>query len=102
MGFSGAEVWAPHLDRAGESVRSVRRVSRERGLRLSAHAVSYDLNRLSHNREVREVSRRQVLESLATATGLEPGVVAVHPGHPGSRPPTACGRRLFDALYARL
>lgn len=80
-GFGGAEVWAQHLDRTGESVKSVRRVTRELGLRLSAHAVSYDLNPLSHNREVRLVSRRQVLESLATAAGLEANVVVVHPGH---------------------
>ncbi|MEX2535105.1 MAG: sugar phosphate isomerase/epimerase family protein [Trueperaceae bacterium] len=80
-GFRGAEVWAQHLQRSSESARDVRRRADELGLELTTHAVSYDLNPLSQNVEVREVSRRQILQSLLDAATMRARVVIVHPGH---------------------
>lgn len=79
-GFGAAEVWAQHLWEAEQSPHAAGRRARELGLRLSLHAPSYDLNPLSSNPEVRDVSRRQVLASLETAEQLGAGIVAVHPG----------------------
>jgi sugar phosphate isomerase/epimerase len=80
-GFRGAEVWAQHLRRSNESAAAVRRRADELGLELTAHAVSYDLNPLSQNPEIREVSRRQILESLIDAATMRARVTIVHPGH---------------------
>lgn len=83
-GFSGAEVWAQHLHRSGETPEAVRRQADELGLELTAHAVSYDLNPLSQNPEIREVSRRQVMQSLTDAAVMRAKVVTVHPGQQSS------------------
>jgi sugar phosphate isomerase/epimerase len=79
-GFQGAEVWAQHLQRSGETAKAVRRRADELGLRLTVHAVSYDLNPLSQNPEIREVSRRQVMQSLIDGATMRAEVMVVHPG----------------------
>ena len=79
-GFQASEVWAQHLWESQVSPETVRDRAQELGLRLSLHAPSYDLNPLSINPEVRSVSKRQVLESLTTATRMGANIVVVHPG----------------------
>jgi sugar phosphate isomerase/epimerase len=79
-GFQAAEVWAQHLWENDTKPEVVAARARELGMRLSLHAPSYDLNPLSSNPEVRAVSRRQVLESLETATRMGARIVVVHPG----------------------
>jgi sugar phosphate isomerase/epimerase len=79
-GFRGAEVWAQHLDRSGERAGPIDAHARSLGLRLTLHAVSYDVNPLSQNREIRDLSRRQVLDSLALGAELGADVVVIHPG----------------------
>jgi sugar phosphate isomerase/epimerase len=79
-GFRGVEVWAQHLHRSGTSAASVKRRATELGLRLTAHAVSYDLNPVSQNPDIAAVSRRQVKQSLLDAAVMEAEVVVVHPG----------------------
>ncbi len=59
---------------------AVRRQADELGLELTAHAVSYDLNPLSQNPEIREVSRKQVMQSFIEAAAMGAKVVTVHPG----------------------
>ncbi len=83
-GFQASEVWAQHLWESGVSPDAVAVRAAELGFRLSLHAPSYDLNPLSSNVEIRNVSRRQVLESLDTAARLGAGVVVVHPGQVSS------------------
>lgn len=79
-GFHAAEVWAQHLWENDTRPETVAARAAELGMRLSLHAPSYDLNPLSSNPEVRAVSRRQVLESLETATRIGARIVVVHPG----------------------
>jgi sugar phosphate isomerase/epimerase len=80
-GFASAEVWAQHLARSGESAEAVRRRADDLELGLTVHAVSYDLNPLSQNPEIRAVSRRQIVRSLEDAAAMRARVVVVHPGH---------------------
>jgi sugar phosphate isomerase/epimerase len=79
-GFVAAEVWAQHLWENDTKPEVVAARAAELGVRLSLHAPSYDLNPLSSNPEVRAISRRQVLESLETATRIGARLVVVHPG----------------------
>ena len=83
-GFQGAEVWAQHLERSGETAKAVRQRADELGLRLTVHAVSYDLNPLSKNPEIRELSRRQVMQSLIDGATMRAEIVVVHPGQQSS------------------
>jgi sugar phosphate isomerase/epimerase len=79
-GFGAAEVWATHLEASDTSAVAVAQAARELGLRLSLHAPSYDLNPLSSNREIRAVSRRQVLGCFEVARVFNAEMVVVHPG----------------------
>lgn len=79
-GFRAAEIWAQHLYESGHTPEQAAARARELGLRLSLHAPSYDLNPLSSNPEIRDVSRRQILASLDAASRLGARSVVVHPG----------------------
>lgn len=83
-GFSGAEVWSQHLHLHGTRPEDVRRRADELGLDLCAHAVSYDLNPLSLNAAIRQVSWQQATQSLLDAAVMRAEVVVVHPGHKSS------------------
>lgn len=83
-GFGGAEVWAQHLHKSGTSAVAVRKRAVELGLRLTAHSVSYDLNPLSLNPDIRAVSRAQTKQSLLDAAVMEAEMVVVHPGQQSS------------------
>lgn len=80
VGYRGAEVWISHLWRSGGRAAEVRRTVGDLGLRLTAHATSYDLNITSVNPAIRQVSLEQVRRSLEEAAELGAEVVTVHPG----------------------
>lgn len=100
-GFAAAEVWAQHLARSGETAEAVRRRADELGLELTVHAVSYDLNPLSQNPEIRAVSRRQIAGSLVDAAAMRARIVVVHPGHlsSGTDDPEDYWPDLFDLCH---
>jgi len=79
-GFGGAEVWVQHLHKSGSEPVAVKRRASELGLRLTAHAVSYDLNPLSLNPDILAVSWAQAQQSLIDAAVMEAEIVVVHPG----------------------
>ena len=79
-GFGAAEVWAQHLWESESDPLEIARTAAQLGLRLSLHAPSYDLNPLSSNLEIRNISRTQVLQSLETADAIGARSVVVHPG----------------------
>jgi sugar phosphate isomerase/epimerase len=79
-GFAAAEIWASHLSETQVSAKEVKRHAQALGMHLSLHAPSYDLNPLSSNKDIRSLSRRLVLDSLAVAAELEAKTVVVHPG----------------------
>lgn len=85
LGYDGVEVWIDDLVRSGAAPRDVRADAERRGLPISVHAPSYDLNPTSTNRGIREESVRQVLDALATARDLGARIVTVHPGQLSAR-----------------
>ncbi len=85
LGYDGVELWMDEVVRDPARPASIARDARSRGLQLSVHAFSYDINPTSVNRGIREESVRQVLSSLETAAVLGARVVVVHPGVLSSR-----------------
>lgn len=85
LGYDGVEVWIDDLVRSATAPSTVRADAARRGLPLSVHAPSYDLNPTSTNRGIREESIRQVLDALETTAALGAGVITVHPGQLSGR-----------------
>lgn len=85
LGYDGVEVWVDDLVRSAAEPQTVRADAARRGLSLSLHAPSYDLNPTSTNHGIRTESTRQVLASLELAAALGAGVVTIHPGRLSSR-----------------
>ncbi len=83
-GYPAAEVWTEHLWRTGEEVERIKKLGRELELELSLHAPFYDLNITSINPGIRELSRRQILQSIELGSRLGATVVVLHAGRMSS------------------
>ncbi len=80
LGYGAAEIWAELLWDSGEGPAAVGKLARERGLALSVHGPSRDLNVTSLNEGVRRESRAQYLKSIEDAARMEAEIVVIHPG----------------------
>ncbi|MDR1931981.1 MAG: sugar phosphate isomerase/epimerase [Spirochaetales bacterium] len=85
-GFSGLEVWTEH-PRGQETALRLGQMASDSGLRLSAHAASWDLNICSHNAAIRQASINEVKSSIYTAQDLGAEDITIHPGRRGAPAP---------------
>jgi len=81
LGYDGVEVWAYQLlrDRVDPAELGVR--ARTRGLALTLHALSWDLNPSSQLDAIRIASLDALHASVEMAARLGAGMVVMHPGH---------------------
>ena len=80
LGYEAVETWSELLWESGVDPAALGRSARERGLALSIHGPSRDLNVTSRNAGIRRESRAQYMRSLEDAAGMEAGIVNLHPG----------------------
>lgn len=80
-GFEGAEVWIEHWWWSEMDPREVRQEAERLGLGLTVHAAMRDVNLTSTNRGIRELSLRQIIESVGVAGEMSAPVITIHPGH---------------------
>ncbi len=80
LGYAALEVWAEHIRDQGFSPARLRSEAEARGLAVTLHGPSHDLNITSTNPGVRLESQRQYLASLETAAKMAAGIVVMHPG----------------------
>lgn len=78
--YAGVEVWAEHLWVQALDPTALGREAARRGLVLTVHGPSRDLNVTSQHPGIREESRRQYARALEDAARLGAVVVTLHPG----------------------
>lgn len=81
LGYDGVELWAYQLLRDGDDAAALGGKARSRGLRLTLHALSWDLNPSSHLDVIRAASLEALHQSVELASALGAGLVVMHPGH---------------------
>ncbi len=81
LGYDGVEVWAYQLLRDGVDAAPLGEKARSRGLVLTLHALSWDINPSSHLEPIRAASLEALHQSVDTAARLGAGLVVMHPGH---------------------
>ena len=89
LGYDGVEVWHFQLIKTREDAASLCKLARELSLKLSLHALSWDLNFTSKLSRVREASLEMLEKSILVAEALHADIVVVHPGRitiPGDDP----------------
>ncbi len=98
MGYGAVEIWAEHLWAAGTDPAALGNEAREKGLEVSLHGPSRDLNVTSSNAGIRRESRLQYQKSLEDAARMGARIVNLHPGAlSGSRDdPEDFTRRMID------
>lgn len=78
--YAGVEIWAEHLWARGEDAVALGARAAARGLAVTVHGPSRDLNVTSANPGIREESQRQYRQALADAARLGAALVTFHPG----------------------
>ncbi len=81
LGYDGVEVWAYQLLRDGTDAVLLGEKARSRGLMLTLHALSWDLNPSSYLEPIRAASLEALHQSVDAAARLRAGLVVMHPGH---------------------
>jgi sugar phosphate isomerase/epimerase len=81
LGYDGVEVWAYQLLRDGVEPAALGEQARSRGLLLTLHALSWDLNPSSHLDAIRDASIQALRQSVEMAARLGADLVVMHPGH---------------------
>lgn len=80
LGYDGVELWAYHLRRDKAEPRELAQEAKRRGLILTLHALSWDLNPASSLEPVRTTALRLLNECIELAASLEAQVLVLHPG----------------------
>ncbi len=80
LGYGALEVWAEHLWEQGADPGRLHAEAAARGLALTVHGPTRDLNVTSTNPGIRAESQRQYLAALDDAAALQAAVVVFHPG----------------------
>ncbi len=80
LGYAAVEIWAEHLWDRDDDPTALREQAAARGLALTLHGPSRDLNVTSANRGIRVESQRQYYRALDTAARLGASIVTFHPG----------------------
>ncbi len=81
LGYDGAELWAYQLLRDEVDPAAVAARARALGLKLTLHALSWDLNPTSRIDAVRRASQDALRQSVELAAHLGAQLVVMHPGH---------------------
>ncbi len=81
LGYDGVEVWAYQLLRDATDAVLLGEKARSRGLMLTLHALSWDLNPSSSLEPIRAASLEALHQSVDAAARLGAGLVVMHPGH---------------------
>ncbi len=81
LGYDGVEVWAYQLLRDGVDAGPLGEKARSRGLVVTLHALSWDLNPSSQLDAIRAASLDALHESVEMAARLGALMVVMHPGH---------------------
>lgn len=80
LGYDALEIWAEHLWEQGVDPGRLGAETAARGLALSVHGPTRDLNVTSANPGIRAESQRQYFAALDDAAALQASVVVFHPG----------------------
>ena len=81
LGYDGVEFWAYQLRRERTDAIALGEQARRRGLAVTLHALSWDLNPASGIDSIRTASLEALHESVDLASRLGARMVITHPGH---------------------
>ncbi|WP_067726804.1 sugar phosphate isomerase/epimerase family protein [Oceanobacillus damuensis] len=79
-GLQGVELWAEHIFYHHANPEEIRLLAEEKGLALTLHASSWDLNICSLNQGIREQSLAELKKSVDLAEVLQVEHMTFHPG----------------------
>ncbi len=80
LGYDALEIWVEHLWDQGASPERLAADAVARGLALTVHGPTRDLNVTSATPGIREESQRQYLAALEAASALRAELIVLHPG----------------------
>lgn len=80
LGYAALEIWVEHLWEQGAAPDRLAADASARGLALTVHGPTRDLNVTSANNGIRTESQRQYLAALDDAARLRAEVLVLHPG----------------------
>lgn len=81
LGYDGVELWAYHLLWEGTDPAALAARTRELGLVVTMHALSWDLNPTSRIDSIKTASRDALHQSVDLAGALGAVLMVMHPGH---------------------
>ena len=79
-GYDGAEIWTNQIQRDINDLPGFKKYLQTSGLEITLHSINDDINICSANNAIREVSIKQIEESIKLASLLDIKIVTVHPG----------------------
>ncbi len=95
-GYDGVEIWVDQAVAHDEQPSVIVQRAQGRGLGMTVHASSYDVNLTSWNPGIRAESQRQTEASIRFAVDLGAQIVVVHPGR------RSTSRDDLDAYWPRI
>ncbi len=98
LGYDGVELWAYQLLRDEVDLSAVADRAHTLGLKLTLHALSWDLNPTSRVERVRRASQDALCHSVELAAQLGARLLVMHPGHTTS--PHDDGETYWPTLMA--
>ena len=79
-GYYGAEIWENQIQRDIKDLSWFKKHLQQSGLEITLHSISDDINLCSTNHKIREVSLKQIEESIKLASRLGIRIITIHPG----------------------
>lgn len=79
-GYYGAEIWETQIQRDIKDLPWLKKYLQQLGLEITLHSIDDDINLCSTNNEIRQVSLKQIEDSIKLASKLGIKIIIVHPG----------------------